>query len=333
MEISYEIKYFDSYIQSGGQAVKRVNELLPYLSENVDLFVSNNASDKFREEYDGLKDIKSEYFHYSENEENLFFVGNLIKLIMEADGDYCLITSDEDSVIGENIESYLALLNESKNIVFIRTCTIKNYVLTENEIASPGMEAMRLIWQKNNYISGTIYNLKFLRSKILSIHNYFSSTGIDRNEAYFYYPHLFYDAYLATQGICIFCKIPLISENEPDAVEEAERREKNNGDCIPGYEYTSYDSRIKQFAGFVEYIKVLETDYDVKLEMLMILIAKYIDLINNLRQTYEEMGRDFNDIRIMMNKDMKRMIRGSSIIEDINMLQLFESMIDELIGL
>lgn len=52
----------------GNLALQRANELLPYLSEDVDLWILNNASTEYVDDYNSLRNIENPYFHYIENE-------------------------------------------------------------------------------------------------------------------------------------------------------------------------------------------------------------------------------------------------------------------------
>ena len=293
----------------GNLALQRANELLPFLTEDVDLWILNNASTEYVEDYNSLRDIESPYFHYIENEENIGANPNFMKGYSICDGDYGLFTSDEDAIIGENLIHYVRLLKVNPDVTFMKARG-KNYNFTDMQVADAGLNAVKLTFQSNNYLSGSIYNRKVLTSEIIKIYDEAYGTN---NLAYHYYNHLFWTDFCALRGKCVFCNIPLIFETEGNHAAEGKKRILTDDIYVNNLEYTSYKSRINQFYGFVDEISDLGCDERIIIEMLFMLIRKYGILIGNIEIAYNERGLDFSEIRTKTKQDMKAYIEKSPI--------------------
>ncbi|MDY6325292.1 MAG: glycosyltransferase [Catonella sp.] len=293
----------------GNLALQRANELLPYLSEDVDLWILNNASTEYVDDYNSLRNIENPYFHYIENEKNIGGNPNFMKGYSICDGDYGLFTSDEDAIIGENLIHYVRLLKVNPDVTFMKARG-KGYNFTDMQVADAGIDAVKLTFQRNNYLSGSIYNRKVLTPEIIKIYD--EAYGTD-NMAYHYYNHLFWTDFCALRGKCVFCNIALIFETEGNHAAEEKKRILTDDIYVNNLEYTSYKSRINQFYGFVDEISDLGCDENIIQEMLRELIGKYGMLIGFLKDEYIRRNLDFGAVKTMMRQDMKDYIYASPI--------------------
>ena len=91
----------------GHLALKHVQEILNIESQDIELVVSNNGSQVKKECYEQIKNIQDSRLNYFEFNENQGFLINLCQVIKLSKGDFCMLLSDEDGIIAENLPLYL----------------------------------------------------------------------------------------------------------------------------------------------------------------------------------------------------------------------------------
>lgn len=310
----------------GNLALKRVRELLPYLTDEIDLWVLNNHSTLYVDEYNEIGAIDDKNLHYIVNETNIGGNPNFKKGYKVCDGDFVLFSSDEDSVVGSSLSPVVGILKEHPDVSFWKGKSV-NYDWDKTKIASPGMEALDMIFQNNNYLSGSIYNKHILTPEILEIYD----QAYAGNIAYQWYSHMFWSDFCALNGFCVQSPIQVIIEHEGNADEEAARENSEKDDIyVMGLPYTSYKQRIAQFNGFLGEIADWGCEMKIKVAMTEKLIAKYLFLIRNLYGEYNKRNLDFLALFDQAKEEMVRLMTESEVgypKEDLTNLSNYARMI------
>lgn len=307
----------------GHLAYARVQELLPILNEEVELIISNNGSIKHTKEYEKIKELSCPYLHYHEFEENQLFHGNVQQVIKMSHGNYCLLISDEDSIILENLPLYIELLEAHDNIGVIKAASTKNNFIQENGAYAAGEDAVREFFLAGNYMSGVIYNRNILTNDLIDeFARRYSSLASYRD-----YPHLMYDGYVLVNGSYIECKVPLIAIGEADELHPSESQKKESE--LTGASYNKVETRLEQMLGFVILIRDLNIPFMLKCKMLLMSIEKTWYLVDNsyMQYIYESHGYAWEQVRSECKRNMKEIIHASGIKE----LPLCEDLIDNFI--
>lgn len=153
-----------------------VLKCLEYNNPDIEVVVSDNCSEDNTQEL--LSKIKDERFKYFKNEYNNG-ANNLISVLTYGTGEYLLLTSDEDSIVKENMDTIIEVLEKEKPAVLMGSVTLfgKEYAKHRNGCYSAGFEAIRNYGSGRSYMSGYIYN-KTIMEKVL---NGMHGTDIDRS--------------------------------------------------------------------------------------------------------------------------------------------------------
>lgn len=139
-------------------------------SQEIEIVVSDNAStDGTR---DAVKKIRDSRIKYYQNDENLGYPVNILKLAERATGDFLLYISDEDHVAVEGIPWILNAIKTNKNITHIagsigwegarRKKILKAY---EDKILKSGYDSLTKLFWDYSHGSGIILKREALDLK------------------------------------------------------------------------------------------------------------------------------------------------------------------------
>ncbi|MCR5421880.1 MAG: glycosyltransferase [Lachnospiraceae bacterium] len=274
----------------GKRALESVKHLLEgrksyNLEAQTEIFISNNGSTEGVEEYDKIKEmadneVNFNYFRFDENQQ---FVGNMINVIKRSKGKFCLIVSDEDLVDFEGLVAYIKYLKRHPEVSVMKGKTSKQYFLLEADYGYKGWDAISRFYLRGNYVSGIIYNREILTGETVdTYHKKYSNN----NRGYYYYPHLFWDAYCMLEGSFASGDIPLITEGESEII-------FSSTDILV---YAYPEERIKQGLGYLDQIKDLNIDEELAYNMYILVFMKTKYLLSIQKDNYLLKGFDWEKI-------------------------------------
>lgn len=174
----------------GHRAAQLVKKFLalPYSEDRIEIIFSNNGSDKYKKEYQEIKKIKDKRFRYHEFESNQGFARNINQVIKMSHGEFCMLLSDEDEILMENLDNYMNFLDMHPELGLVKSCTSLAYSDLQTQYVSNRGEAVDHFYLMGNYISGTIYNRNIISDVLIEDYE----KKYQKNEAYIYYVHLFW---------------------------------------------------------------------------------------------------------------------------------------------
>ena len=239
---------------------KRMENLLKmsYDSE-IEIAISKNCTRFYEEDYKKISEIQDARVNYYDHGKELKYYKNWHYTVEMAHGRYVLLVADEDDVVLEALEHYFRLLTGSLDLSMVRAKTTFQYsALVEREFAQKGRVAFLCVFLRENYLSGLIVRRKdFLQADLLSLDQH------EDNIFYYFYPHEWWCAMLSQLGNVMFEPVELILEGDSVLTQEIQMYRDNGllGDdegtvgttAFP--RYSTYESRLEQFMGQVEFIK------------------------------------------------------------------------------
>ena len=283
----------------GHQALKHVQEILSLDSQDIEVIVSNNGSIKGKEDYEKIKNIQDPRLNYFEFEKGQLFVQNISQVIRMSKGDFCMLLSDEDSIIEENLCHYLDLIRHSQkytgNLFGEIWDTVGVILGGRSEFQYPdaslaaGEEAIKGAYMCGNYNSGLFFNRKIITNNLLDQ----LGKKFKDNFSWRSYPHMFLITEAIIKTRVIMDKTPIILEGKGGKQEGVSQQKT----ILEGKEfplpltYISWENRLKQMKGFAQHIKELDVSNDLKFLMFCALcsktlfllqVAKYLYLQNNI---------------------------------------------------
>lgn len=277
----------------GERAYKLVCELLSITrkyEDKIEIIVSNNGSEIGTEYYDQIEKISDMRVKYNRFDENRYFVGNFNQVIKMAKGMFCMLLSDEDHLEESALEYYISKLSgDWLDTAVIRAMTSDFY---RNMIAgefSAGPEALEKYFMLGNYISGIVYNRKYLTDELIdSLADDNSDSSKYGYNAYFYYPHMVVDGLLLSKHKLVVDSKVLILEGE-DA-----------GDVPLSNEvvvklYATIAQRLDQMKGFIDFAVKQEND-EIILSMTKNILLSTVLLIKHVRVSYEKAGESWYEL-------------------------------------
>lgn len=278
---------------------------IPY---DYEVILSNNGSTKNVEGYHEIEKIQDGRLKINTFDTNQQYYGNFNKVIKMAKGDIAIVLSDEDYLVEENIEYYVKLFEENVRVAVIRSGVESG---EDNHLYKMGKEAVSNFFLEWNYISGTIYNRHIVTDEVIDkLYNEFT----EKNIGYFYYPHLFVDAYCALNG-------NVIEASKPLTIKGKDEMDTMHGKGIESsiLVYGTYESRISQAEGYVELVKKVNASDGIKLQMFVMICQKTFLLISLVKDKYIKMGVNWEDIMNNMCNELIKMIdetENESIIKE-----------------
>lgn len=262
-----------------GERAKGLVEKLCKLPYDVDLeiLVSNNGSDKGAESYHAIRDMQDGRISYTEFEENRMYYGNIAQVFRKAAGKWVLLLSDEDEVIPEQLQDYMAKLEQfQEKVAVIRPGSTIQYQNLKEDYQQAGEDACAAYSLHNTYMSGATYNRKFMTNELV---DKIEKKWTD-NYTYQIYAHMIYDWYMCLKGDFYQYAPVLVLQGEMEDMEE-------NKDMA--YEYNKFNNRMRQFDGYLDIINGLEEATEREKIFLFISVsAKTIVLLCMLRENYKK---------------------------------------------
>lgn len=259
----------------GHLLLQRMSNLqkLPYDAE-IEFTVSKNGTEIYQAEYDKASQIKDARLQYFDHNKDLKYELNWLYSIQMAHGKYVLLVSDEDDVIPEAIEHYLALLRDNPNVNLVRARTKFQYCMIDKRAyGKKGIDALRLCFMGQNYLSGLIVRRKdFMQCHFEQLERY------SDNAFYQTYPHEWWCVSLNKIGDYIQEPVELIDEQDSMAKEEWGYKDDVDADMIVPV-YATYEARIKQMKGEIEFLKIMLSDDEEMLVQGMAAVMGKIDIL------------------------------------------------------
>jgi len=255
--------------------------------------VSDNCSDRGKEEYQTISKIEDSRITYVRQERNIGYIGNIPYVLKKSKGKFVLIVSDEDTVVLKHLAYYLKKLKDADDLAIIRSATTFQYRGLQPEVFAAGKEAVSGFMLSNNYISGIIYNTEMMNQyKIFE-----KAEKYKDNIAYRYYVHMVFDLLISFHGKVIEDDRLLISEGTADPHGGITDEDKNENEKLNLLNYATYESRLQQHAAWAEIFRdVSAGDNSLMRIMYFKLCWKTIFLISLVKQKYISKGFDFNEI-------------------------------------
>lgn len=306
----------------GHRALALVQRLLEMdeSEEEIEIICSNNGSVKNKEGYETLKHLSDKRFFYHEFEENKGFVGNIEQVIKMAHGDFCMLLSDEDWVVKENLQFYRMLLEKHQDIGVVRCRTGYAYADLEDQLATAGNEALRAFYMRGIYVSGLILNRRMITDAVVDDY----AKKYKTNLGYQYYPHLFFSAEALLRGHFYASSVWLVTEGatEDDLVLMEE------GTTIAAYD--AHETVLDQMSGFVEQISDFEVDAQMKVDMLIMVYQQSAFLIENKKEQYQKANYNYPEIMRDTAARMKQEIARIGIKLPENVVEALEEYVDSI---
>ena len=298
----------------GHLALKRVKEILGIDSQDIELIVSNNGSTERKEYYEQITSIQNPRLHYFEFEKNQGFVENTCQVIRLSRGDFCMLLSDEDSVIAENLPLYLDMIRHASRftgdlfgnawdtvgVIFGSLSTLR---YTEANLTA-GEESVKGAYMWGNYLSGLFFNRQVITNQVVDR----MQQEYKDNIAWIYYPHLFFITASIIKNRTIMCRTPIVLKGENDRLESTIEGRKGKT-CIEGEEfllplaYNAWEHRLEQMKGFCQHIRDLDVSDDIKFLMFCKVCQKTLHVMQCAKPGYLQSGAPWE-------KAMLALVRG-----------------------
>lgn len=234
----------------GHLLLRRIRNLqkLPYDAE-IEFAVSKNGTEVYQTEYDEAGKIEDARLNYYDHGKDLKPEINWHYTVEMAHGKYVLLVSDEDDIIPEALEHYLALLRDYPDVNLLRAETdLPAFNNTEREYGKQGVDAFTKSFLMQTYLSGLIVRREdFIASDLLKFEQ-FSDNAFYQN-----YPHEWWCAALNQKGDYLRETIILISVGSSVGAEEAGyKKESEENEFLPAY--ATYEARLQQLQGEIEFL-------------------------------------------------------------------------------
>lgn len=231
---------------------------MTYDSE-IEIAISKNGTQFYEEEYKKIGEISDARVNYYDHGKMLRYYVNWHYAVKMSHGKYVLLVADEDDVVLEALEHYFSLLSGNWDLSMMRVRTAFQYSkLVQREFGKKGRDAFLCAFLRQNYMSGLIVRRNdFIRANLMELEEY------KENTFYRYYPHEWWCAVLSQMGNIMFEPVELIAEGDSVLKDEV-KMYRDNGllgkdegtvgtSAFP--KYSTYQARLEQFAGEVEFIK------------------------------------------------------------------------------
>lgn len=227
----------------GNLLLERIKNLLPMSYDaEIEIVVSKNGMEQYQDEYGEVARIPDARLAYFDHGRGLVYWENWRYVVEMSHGKYVVFVSDEDDVAVGALEHYLRLLDEFPQTSVIRARTMMQHSqITDQSYKKKGVDAFINLFLTQNYLSGLIVRRKDFIEEDFARLDRFSD-----NEFYRSYPHEWWCAVLSRKGDSL--KEPVI------LVHEGESADANKDGEITLQYYATYESRLKQFDGIIEFL-------------------------------------------------------------------------------
>jgi len=273
----------------GKIALENVEKLLKcrYDSE-IEIVVSNNGSERQKEDYDKIKYHNDSRISYYEFESNQGFIKNMCNVLQKAKGKFALLISDEDTINISQLPTYLKLMDNNRDLGLILSGSYTTYTTWTEKRIEKGDDAFFETFLKCNYMSGMIYN-----TDVLKKYNFVEEVLENINNRFCeLYSHEWLNDLVVFKSDCYFMPNTLCIEGKAD-----ESRDKVHNSSMGIIKYATYEDRIKQHNDIIEHLNQLP------FESKMTLANCYVDLCwktnflpSLVKESYIKAGADWNEI-------------------------------------
>ncbi len=262
----------------GNLALQKVIDLLGMCYDaEIEIMVSKNGTTLYQEEYRKLGEISDARLSYVDHNKELTAEISWIKTVELSKGRFVLLVSDEDNVIIEALDHYLAVLSQNPELVFVRAKTALQYRFIETKECKKGLEAFSEVFLHNNYLSGAIMRRKVFEQ--LPFEKLRETSA--ENPYYISYTHEWWFTLMSFEGDCRLDGECLILEGDSVREKQGEQyKECGEDDLSNGYDtegglhvYATYESRLKQFKGYIEFIHYIEDKGGIELARMGVALA------------------------------------------------------------
>lgn len=256
----------------GNLLLKRLEHLkkMPYDAE-IEIAVSKNGLDHYEEEYRQASKDPDARIVYRDQGEELIPVLNWHRTVELAHGEYVMFVSDEDDVILGALDHYLAILQNHPELYVVRPRTeFQHSIIQKRSYRKKGLDAFEKSFLVQNYLSGLIMRREaFLEEDFLKLQKY------EKNVFYRSYPHEWWCAALIQKGDYLEEPVSLIDEQDSVLEEELGFEKKKEDDTfVPPY--ATYEYRLEQLKGMIEYLNIFIKDEPDWKELGMKLIMRKV---------------------------------------------------------
>lgn len=234
----------------GDILLRNMKEYLPLLNDNSPLLIIDNGSEHTLPEYKEIEQIANSHpnVKYVKQSKNTQFIGNIIKAFELVETTFLLFVADEDSPNIKFLEKNYNYLTDNTDIGCIRTSTACNtegdeklnaYICSDDKF-TPSMDAVTQFVLQGNYLSGSLYNAKLLKS-----------SGIiqalkDNKNSQSVYPHMYINMKTAAKHKTNFSSDVSVFIGKPNTAEYDECVQSTSG----YFGTYAYGSRLDQFIAF-----------------------------------------------------------------------------------
>lgn len=243
----------------GNLLLKRLEHLrkMPYDAE-IEFAVSKNGTLLYQEEYVQASEIEDARINYYDHGRSISGLESWHYTIEMSCGKYVLLMSDEDDVCLDALEHYLKLLMGFPETALFVAKGGQFYSDIEKRVfGKVGLQAFEKAFLRTNYISGLIFRRElFLQNHFLKLQRFAD------NKFYHYYAHMWWCTLLSLQGDYMEEPVQLFSE--VDSVQEEQYQKYINMGTLKRRDYyveeislpsySTYEERMKQFQGQVEFL-------------------------------------------------------------------------------
>jgi glycosyltransferase involved in cell wall biosynthesis len=233
---------------------KTVQEHLSIASNRIEVIVCDNHSPDHTQKL--LSAINDKRFKLFENDKNMGFSYNLMRVVKEASGHFVCIMSDEDTLNKDAIKQVLGWIEDFIENDMNIAAVVSNFHGNASIITKQD-ELMNVLYGRVSYISGLIINRDKLEDNDFIVTNNM------------YYPHIQLILKAGTRGRIIYSPLYLYKktyEEHTTYVGDVENQKKDK----KGYKetYVEPNSRLKQFE--VESKMILELDINNNIKWMLL---------------------------------------------------------------
>ena len=285
----------------GNLLLKRLEHLreMPYDAE-IEIAVSKNGTWFYQEEYAQVGKIADARINYYDHGRELTALENWHYTIEMSHGKYVLLVSDEDDVCLDALEHYLKLLADfPETALFLAKGGQFYNDIEERVYGKAGLQAFREAFLRTNYLSGMIFQRElFLQNHFLELQKF------SDNRFYCSYAHAWWSALLSLQGDYIEEPVQLFIET--DSVREEEIKKRSSKEGIPPVRaflgnkslpsYSTYEERLKQFQGQVEFLHMVSETHPEVLEAGLIRMIEKMTVLLCIARGYNYKADIFLDV-------------------------------------
>ncbi|MCR5649859.1 MAG: glycosyltransferase [Lachnospiraceae bacterium] len=275
--------------------------------EDVEIIVSNNGSTLYTEEYDEISHFSGERFIYNRFDENIQYWGNYNETVKLSNGHYCFLISDEDRIGESSVAALLEFLEDGPDFGVMKTASTVHYKDNAPGRAAAGEDAIKQFYMAGNYISGALYNRRYVTDDLIDgLKNLYKT-----DEGYYYYPHLFVEAYVINQADFYFFDGCTVIEGDDEG-------DMPQAKAVSLPVFASWESRVAQLAGYFKLIRDLNIDDARKQLMFMMAVCKTISLVVVVKGQYLENATEWNTVYVSAGNAILDAVRdcGIPIIEN-----------------